>query len=106
MARRAAVPENQEDVITLEQPCRGHQGQASQPRTAASALTAAHRRGGSTRFRCGGCETTAEFIQGEPGYGRRVQYFLGQHEACGNAVEISAVRHPADAAGERTPAGV
>ena len=45
-----------------------------------------------THLRCGGCRADARYTQNEPGYGRLVRAFLGRHEPCGNAVEITCVR--------------
>ena len=47
---------------------------------------------GTTHLRCGGCRADARYTQNEPGYGRLVRAFLGRHEPCGNAVEITCVR--------------
>ena len=46
----------------------------------------------TTHLRCGGCQADARYTQNEPGYGRLVRAFLGQHEPCGNAVKITCVR--------------
>jgi hypothetical protein len=42
-----------------------------------------------TYLRCGGCQAYARYAQNQPGYGRLVHAFLGQHEPCGNAVKIT-----------------
>jgi len=48
--------------------------------------------GGTTHLQCGGCQASAQHAQNEPGYGRLVRVFLGRHEACGNAVQITCPR--------------
>jgi hypothetical protein len=46
----------------------------------------------TTHLRCGGCQADARYPQNEPGYGRLVRAFIGRHESCGNAVQITCVR--------------
>lgn len=52
--------------------------------------------GATTHLQCGGCQASARHPQNEPGYGRLVRIFLGRHESCGNAVNITCPRggHP------------
>jgi hypothetical protein len=52
-------------------------------------FAAAGSRGDATLLRCGGCGDTAVITQGERGYGPLVHGFLGGHELCRSAVEIT-----------------
>jgi hypothetical protein len=45
--------------------------------------------GDATLLRCGGCGDSAVVTQGEPDYGPLVHGFLGGHELCRSAVEIT-----------------
>jgi hypothetical protein len=77
-------------------------GRASSPGAGAGVLTALPgRRASATYLRCGGCGATSLYAQRKPGYGRLVHGFLGRHEQCVGAVEISAVRHPSDLDSDR-----
>jgi hypothetical protein len=45
--------------------------------------------GYATLLRCGGCGDSAVVTQGERDYGQLVHRFLGGHELCRSAVEIT-----------------
>jgi hypothetical protein len=43
----------------------------------------------ATLLRCGGCGDSAVLIQSDRDYGQLVRRFLGDHERCRSAVEIT-----------------
>ena len=58
-------------------------------RTGTSTFRTIRRLTDATLLRCGGCGNSALLTQAEQHYGQLVHDFLGAHELCGSAVEIT-----------------